>query len=120
MQTVVCSRQVCEGECWQQHTLQQLTPTSPPAVEPDTCLVCVLFRLWRLSLEVVNSFMCTHLIDEHAGGHREAGPGGEMTGDHDPHAGLRERQLVGVCGQQLVDHQHRRGAVEVSWKEKKR
>ena len=40
-----------------------------------------------------------------------------MTGDHDPHACLRERQLVGVRRQQLVHHQHRRLTVEVSWRE---
>ena len=55
-----------------------------------------------------------YLVDEHARGHGEAGPGGEVTGDHDPHASLRERQLVGVRTQQLIHHQHRRGTVEVS------
>lgn len=55
-----------------------------------------------------------YLVDQHARSHGEAGPGGEMTGDHDPHAGLRERQLVGVCRQQLIYHQHRWLTVEVS------
>lgn len=58
--------------------------------------------------------MYMYLIDKHARGHGEAGPRGEMTGDHDPHASLRERQLVGVCRQQLIYHQHRRRTVEVS------
>lgn len=58
--------------------------------------------------------MCTDLVDEHAGGHGEASSWGEVAGDHDPHAGLGEGQLVGVRGQQLVHHQDRRLAVEVS------
>lgn len=55
-----------------------------------------------------------YLIDKHARSHGEAGPGGEMTRDHDPHASLREGQLVGVRRQQLIHHQHRRLTVEVS------
>lgn len=60
-----------------------------------------------------NISVCKYLIDQHPRGHGEPGSRGEMTGDHDPHAGLRERQLVGVGRQQLIHHQHRRRAVEV-------
>lgn len=63
------------------------------------------------------SLVLMYLIDKHARSHGEAGSGGEMTGDHDPHAGLGERQLVGVRRQQLVHHQHRWLTVEVSWRE---
>lgn len=55
-----------------------------------------------------------YLINEHARGHGEARPWGEVTGDHDPHASLGEGQLVGVRGQQLIHHQDRRLTVEVS------
>jgi len=58
-----------------------------------------------------------YLVDQHARGHGEARPGGEVTGDHDPHAGLAEGHLVGVRTQQLVHHQHRRLRVEVDWRE---
>lgn len=57
-----------------------------------------------------------HLIDQHAGRHGQAGSGGEVTGDHDPHAGLREGQLVGVGREQLVHHQYRWLTVEVCWR----
>lgn len=50
--------------------------------------------------------MHVHLIDQHPRGHGEAGSWGKVTGDHDPHAGLRERQLVRVRKEQLIDHQH--------------
>lgn len=59
-------------------------------------------------------YVCPDLCDEHARGHGEACAWGEVTGDHDPHASLGERELVRVRGQQLIDHQHRRFPVEIS------
>lgn len=64
-----------------------------------------------------SDLIATYLIDKHAWRHGETGPRREVTGDHDPHSGLREGQLVGVGRQQLIHHQHWRLTVEVRFKQ---
>lgn len=58
-----------------------------------------------------------YLANQHPSCHGEPGAGGEVWRDHDPQAGLREGQLVGVEDEELVHH-HRRGrllAVGLAW-----
>lgn len=45
-----------------------------------------------------------YLTDEHASRHGEPGAGGEVGGDHDAQAGLREGQFVGVEDEKLIHH----------------
>lgn len=49
-----------------------------------------------------------YLTDEHPSCHGEPGARGEVGGDHDPQAGLRERQLVGAEDEEFIHHDDRR------------
>lgn len=55
-----------------------------------------------------------YLTDEHASCHGEPGAGGEVWGDHDAQASLREGQLVGVEDEELVHHDDWRRLLTVS------
>ena len=45
-----------------------------------------------------------YLADEHTSRHGEPGARGEVWGDHNTQAGLREGQFVGVEDEKLVHH----------------
>lgn len=49
-----------------------------------------------------------YLADEHASCHGEPGARGEVGGDHNTQAGLREGQFVGVEDEKLIHHDGRR------------
>lgn len=55
-----------------------------------------------------------YLTDEHASRHGQPGAGGEVGGDHDAQAGLREGQFVGVEDEELVHHDDWRRLLTVS------
>lgn len=59
--------------------------------------------------------MCIrYLTDEHASCHGEPGAGGEMWGDHDAQASLREGQFVGVEDEKLIHHDDWRSLLTVT------
>lgn len=70
------------------------------------CLFCVGNNCICESVQMCVCVCVTDLCNEHSGGHREARARGEVAGYHDSHSSLREGQLVRVCRQEFVHHQH--------------